>query len=101
MVLLCNLSQSYNNLIVALKSQANIDLNIEFVTIKFFHEELKKKENEGSTEGDWPWLHARPNQLLATYQLIRKQLARKTRKKIFAITVRNLSIGQRTTKRSW
>lgn len=51
MVLLCNLSKSYNNLIVALKSQANIDLNIEFVTIKFFHEQLKKKENEGSTKG--------------------------------------------------
>ncbi len=33
------------------ESQAHIDLNIEFVTIKFFHEELKKKENEGSTEG--------------------------------------------------
>ncbi len=50
MVLLCNLLKFYNNLIVALKSQANIDLNIEFVKIKFLHEELKK-ENEGSTEG--------------------------------------------------
>jgi hypothetical protein len=51
MVLLCNSSIPYNNLVITLKSQANIDLNIEFVTINFFHEQLKKKENEGSTEG--------------------------------------------------
>lgn len=51
MVLLYNLSESYNNLIVALKSQAKIDFNIELVTIKFLHEKLRKKENEGSTNG--------------------------------------------------
>jgi hypothetical protein len=50
MVLLCNLSKFYKNLIVTLKSQTNIDFNIEFVTIKLLHGKLKK-ENEGSNEG--------------------------------------------------
>jgi hypothetical protein len=37
-------------LIVALESRAKTDLNIEFVTIKLFHEELKKKDVEGLRE---------------------------------------------------
>ncbi len=41
MVLLCNLPKFYNNLIVALKSKAKVDLNIEFVRVRL-HVELKK-----------------------------------------------------------
>jgi hypothetical protein len=51
MVLLCTLQEFYNNLIVTLESRANTNLDIEFVTTWFLHEELKKKENECSIEG--------------------------------------------------
>ncbi len=50
MVLLCNLHESYNNLIITRKSWVYHDLNIEFVTTKLFHEELRKKDVVGSNE---------------------------------------------------
>jgi hypothetical protein len=43
MVLLCTLQEFYNNLIVSLKSWVDTDLDIEFVTTRFFHEQLKDK----------------------------------------------------------
>jgi hypothetical protein len=51
MVLLYILLESYNNLIIALESWVEVDLNIEFVRVRFLHEELKKKDAEGSSEG--------------------------------------------------
>jgi hypothetical protein len=51
MVLLYILLESYNNLIIALKSWVEVDLNIECVRVKLLHEELKKKDVEGSNEG--------------------------------------------------
>jgi hypothetical protein len=50
MVLLCNLHESYNNFIITRESWAYHDLNIEFVTTKLLHEELKKKDVIGSNE---------------------------------------------------
>jgi hypothetical protein len=41
-VLLCSLPKSYNNLIIVLKSRAEVDLNIEFVRARLLHVELKK-----------------------------------------------------------
>ncbi len=41
--------KSYN-LIVALESRAKFDLNIEYVTARLFHEELKKKDVKGLNE---------------------------------------------------
>jgi hypothetical protein len=49
MVLLCTLQEFYNNLIVTLESQSDTNLDIEFVTTRFFHEKLK--DNECSIEG--------------------------------------------------
>jgi hypothetical protein len=46
-VLLYILLEFYNNLIIALESWVEVDLNIEFVRAKFLHEELKKKDVEG------------------------------------------------------
>jgi hypothetical protein len=51
MVLLYILLKSYNNLMVALESWVKVDMNIEFVRTRLFHEELKKKDVEGSSEG--------------------------------------------------
>ncbi len=51
MVLLYILLESYNNLIVALESWVEVDLNIEFVRVRFFHEKLKKKDAKSSNEG--------------------------------------------------
>ncbi len=42
--------KSYNNLIVAFESMTETNLNIEFVTLRFLDEELKKKDVEGSNE---------------------------------------------------
>jgi hypothetical protein len=42
MVLLCNLPKFNNNLIIALKSRAKVDLNIDIVKTKLLHVELKK-----------------------------------------------------------
>jgi hypothetical protein len=81
MVLLCNLSKSYNNLIVALKSQANIDLNTEFVTIKFLHEELKKKENEGSTEGGSTLVACMSKPTTNNLSIDQKETSKKDKKK--------------------
>ncbi len=49
-VLLYILLEFYNNLIIALESWVEVDLNIEFVRAKFLHEELKKKDVEGWSE---------------------------------------------------
>jgi hypothetical protein len=42
--------KSYNNLIVTFESRAETNLNIEFVTFRLLHEELKKKDVESSNE---------------------------------------------------
>lgn len=51
MVLLCSLPKFYNNLIVALESQVDVNLTIEFIITRLFHEELKRKDVEGLNEG--------------------------------------------------
>jgi hypothetical protein len=51
MVLLCNLPKFYNNLIVALKSQVDANLSIEFIITRLLHDELKRKDAKGSNEG--------------------------------------------------
>ncbi len=51
MVLLCNLPIFTNNLIVALKSWVDVDLTIEFIITRIFHEKLKRKDAKGSNEG--------------------------------------------------
>lgn len=50
MVLLCSLPKSYNNLIIALESRAEVDSNIEFVRAKLLHVELKKDAESSSDE---------------------------------------------------
>ncbi len=51
MVLLYILLEFYNNLIIALQSWVEVDLNIEFVRARLFHEKLKNKDVEGLSEG--------------------------------------------------
>jgi len=75
------LLESYNNLIIALKSEANIDLNIEFMTIKLLHEELKKKENEGSIEGGLALVACTSKPTIRNLSISQKETNKKDKKK--------------------
>jgi DNA replication protein DnaD len=45
------------------------------------------------------WLYAHPKIHPTTQQLIKSQLSRKTRRKIYVTIARNLDIGHETTRR--
>jgi hypothetical protein len=89
MVLLCTLQDFYNNLIVALESRTESNLDIEFVITRFLHEELKK-ESECSIEGGSTLVSRISKPTIKNLSIDHKSTIKEDKKKDFCNYYKNL-----------